>query len=199
MLLFYLLAAPTDPLEVAVRVLPLSSTARERTIAAFSGALRGVFLSSIKLARVQWGPRPDAERTPKPGPQQLLACHSTCTVGSGYLRALVVGNACVTRDRRRRACRDLALSRCVVDGPQAMFHAVFTWLTFRMFGVLLVYVSTLASAVGAVMPLVPVWLIAVPAAAQLALQVRPRRAHRDSGTPHCYLNVSFGALDGCQL
>ncbi len=56
---------------------------------------------------------------------------------------------------------------------QAMFHAVFTWLTFRMFGVLLVYVSTLASAVGAVMPLVPVWLIAVPAAAQLALQVRP--------------------------
>ena len=60
-----------------------------------------------------------------------------------------------------------------MDGPQAMFHAVFTWLTFRMFGVLLVYGSTLASAVGAVMPFVPVWLIAVPAAAQLALQVRP--------------------------
>ena len=42
-----------------------------------------------------------------------------------------------------------------------------------MFGVLLVYVSTLASAVGAVLPLVPVWLIALPAAAQLALQVPP--------------------------
>jgi hypothetical protein len=41
-----------------------------------------------------------------------------------------------------------------------------------MFGVLLVYVSTLASAVGAVLPLVPVWLIALPAAAQLALQAR---------------------------
>ena len=50
-LLFYLLAAPTDPLEVAVRVLPLSAVARERTIAAFSDALRAVFLSSIKLAR----------------------------------------------------------------------------------------------------------------------------------------------------
>ena len=36
----------------------------------------------------------------------------------------------------------------------------------------LVYVLTLASAVGAVLPLVPVWLIALPAAAQLALQVR---------------------------
>ncbi len=51
MLLFYLLAAPTDPLEVAARVLPLSTVARERTIAAFSDALRAVFLSSIKLAR----------------------------------------------------------------------------------------------------------------------------------------------------
>ncbi len=54
-LLYYLLAAPTDPLEVAARVLPLSSTARERTIAAFSGALRAVFLSSIKLVRARCG------------------------------------------------------------------------------------------------------------------------------------------------
>ena len=47
-----------------------------------------------------------------------------------------------------------------------------------MFGVLLVYVSTLASAVGAVLPLVPVWLIALPAAAQLALQAPPCRLLR---------------------
>ena len=70
---------------------------------------------------------------------------------------------------------------CVVDASQAIFHAIFTWLTFRMFDVLLVYVSTLASAVGAVLPLVPVWLIALPAAAQLALQAcfRTLDAHRD--------------------
>ena len=37
---------------------------------------------------------------------------------------------------------------------------------------LLVYVSTVASAAAAVLPLVPVWLIALPAAAQLAVQGR---------------------------
>ena len=53
----------------------------------------------------------------------------------------------------------------------AVFHAVFTWLTFRAFSVQLVYVPTLLSAVCAILPLVQVWMLAIPAALQLLLQV----------------------------
>ena len=53
----------------------------------------------------------------------------------------------------------------------AVFHAVFTWLTFRAFSIQLVYVSTVASAVCSMLPLVQVWMVAIPAALQLLLQV----------------------------
>lgn len=49
-LLFFLLGLETDPLTMAVRVLPLSETTRARTKTAFSNALRGVFVSSLMLA-----------------------------------------------------------------------------------------------------------------------------------------------------
>ncbi len=102
-MLFLLLSAQHDPLQQAVRILPMSETAREHTAASFSEALRGVFQSALKLA---------------------------------------------------------------------VFHAVFTWLTFRAFSIQLVYVSTLASAVCAILPLVQVWMVAIPAALQLLVQVR---------------------------
>jgi predicted PurR-regulated permease PerM len=54
----------------------------------------------------------------------------------------------------------------------ALFHAVFTWLTLRMFGVHFVYVSTVAAAAAALLPLIPSWLVAVPAALQLIIQAR---------------------------
>ena len=103
-MLFLLLSAQQDPLQQAVRILPMSETAREHTAASFSEALRGVFQSALKLA---------------------------------------------------------------------VFHAVFTWLTFRAFHIHLVYVSTLASAVCAILPLVQVWMVAIPAALQLLVQVDP--------------------------
>lgn len=102
-LLYALLAAKTDPLTYTIRVLPLSDYAREKTAAAFSDALKSVFVSTIKLAA---------------------------------------------------------------------FHALFTWLTFRMFGIHLIYLSVLASAIAACLPLVPVCLVAVPAALQLLAQGR---------------------------
>lgn len=101
-MLFLLLSAKQDPFQQAVRILPMSETAREHTAASFSEALRGVFQSALKLA---------------------------------------------------------------------VFHSVFTCLTFRAFGVQLVYVPTLLSAVCAILPLVQVWMLAVPAALQLILQV----------------------------
>ena len=101
-MLFLLLSARQDPFQQAVRILPMSETARQHTADSFSEALRGVFQSALKLA---------------------------------------------------------------------VFHAVFTWLTFRAFGIQLVYVSTLASAVSSMLPLVQVWMVAIPAALQLLLQV----------------------------
>ncbi len=53
----------------------------------------------------------------------------------------------------------------------ALFHALFTWLTLRMFETHLVYASTLASAIFALLPLIPSWLVALPAALQLFIQV----------------------------
>lgn len=53
----------------------------------------------------------------------------------------------------------------------ALFHALFTWLTLRMFETHFVYASTLASAIFALLPLIPSWLVAVPAALELFIQV----------------------------
>ena len=113
-MLFLLLSAKEDPFQQAVRILPMSETAKHNTAASFSEALRGVFQSALKLA---------------------------------------------------------------------VFHAVFTWLTFRAFGVGLVYVPTLLSAVCAILPLVQVWMVAIPAALQLILQVclSPMHSHATFG------------------
>lgn len=60
----------------------------------------------------------------------------------------------------------------------ALFHAGFTWVTLRLFGVAhFVHLATAASAVAAVAPLVPVAAAALPAAAELALlRGRPLKA-----------------------
>jgi len=47
---------------------------------------------------------------------------------------------------------------------QALFHAAFTWVTFRAFGVHFVYTSTLASGATAILPLLASWSVSVPAA-----------------------------------
>ena len=46
----------------------------------------------------------------------------------------------------------------------ALFHAAFTWVTFRAFGVHFVYTSTLASGATAILPLLASWSVSVPAA-----------------------------------
>ena len=102
-MLFLLLSAEQEPLQQAMRILPMSESAREHTAASFSQALRGVFLSALKLA---------------------------------------------------------------------VFHSLFTWVTFRAFSIQLVYVGTLASALCSLLPLVQVWMVAIPAALQLVVQVR---------------------------
>ena len=57
------------------------------------------------------------------------------------------------------------------DLQLALFHALFTWLTLRMFETHFVYASTLASAIFALLPFIPSWLVAFPAAIQLFVQV----------------------------
>ncbi|KAK9806751.1 hypothetical protein WJX72_001428 [[Myrmecia] bisecta] len=52
----------------------------------------------------------------------------------------------------------------------AVFHATFTWLTFRAFGVPFAYFGTLVCGVCAMLPLIPSWVVAVPAALQLVFQ-----------------------------
>ena len=49
----------------------------------------------------------------------------------------------------------------------ASFHALFTWVTFRMFNVHFVYTSTLASGATAILPLLASWAVSLPAAASL--------------------------------
>jgi hypothetical protein len=49
----------------------------------------------------------------------------------------------------------------------SVFHAAFTWLTLRVFGTHFVTAATAASALVAVLPLVPVWLVALPAVLEL--------------------------------
>jgi len=48
-LLFVLLSADSDPLLYAVRVLPLSRSSQRQAAAAFSSAMRGVFLCALKV------------------------------------------------------------------------------------------------------------------------------------------------------
>ena len=54
----------------------------------------------------------------------------------------------------------------------AAFHGIFTWLTFRMAGLPLVYLASVSSAACALLPLIQAWMIAIPAAMWLVLQVR---------------------------
>ena len=121
-MLFLVLSAQQDPLQQAVRILPMSETAREHTAASFSDALRGVFQSALKLA---------------------------------------------------------------------VFHAVFTWLTFRAFSIQLVYVSTVASAVCSILPLVQVWMVAIPAALQLLVQVLMTRSGVSIARQDCCFATSL--------
>ena len=98
-----LLSSKANPLQKAVRVLPIAQSAQDDIAAALSGALRGVFESAAKLAA---------------------------------------------------------------------FHGIFTWLTFRMAGLPLVYLASVSSAACALLPLIQAWMIAIPAAVWLVLQVR---------------------------
>ena len=49
-LLFVLLSADSDPLLHAVSVLPLSPSSQKQAAAAFSNAMRGVFLCALKVS-----------------------------------------------------------------------------------------------------------------------------------------------------
>lgn len=53
----------------------------------------------------------------------------------------------------------------------AAFHAMFTWVTFRIFGVHFAYLLAVASGFMATLPLVPVFMVACPAGIQLFMQV----------------------------
>ena len=111
-----LLSSKADPLQKAVRVLPIAQSAQDDIAAALSGALRGVFESAAKLAA---------------------------------------------------------------------FHGIFTWLTFRMAGLPLVYLASVSSSACALLPLIQAWMIAIPAAVWLILQVRCLpELHRVALCPH---------------
>ena len=88
------------------------------------------------------------------------------------------------RERTATAFSEALKSVFVSTIKLTAFHAVFTWLTYRypcesaaeatacrIFGIHLMYLSILASAAAACLPLVPVCLVAVPAALQLLAQV----------------------------
>ena len=54
----------------------------------------------------------------------------------------------------------------------ALFHAMFTWVTFRAFGAHFVYTSTLVSGATAILPLLASWSVSLPAAFSLAAKGR---------------------------
>ena len=55
----------------------------------------------------------------------------------------------------------------------ALFHAAFTFITFRAFDVHFVYTSTLASGATAILPLLASWSVSLPAALGLVAEGRP--------------------------
>jgi hypothetical protein len=57
----------------------------------------------------------------------------------------------------------------------ASFHAAFTWITFRFFGVRFVYTGVLLSGLTAFLPLLASWSVALPAALSLAAKGRGLR------------------------
>ena len=69
------------------------------------------------------------------------------------------------------------------DVQLALFHALFTWLTLRMFETHFVYASTLASAIFALLPFIPSWLVAFPAAIQLFIQVGHSLCYQPAAPP----------------
>lgn len=80
----------------------------------------------------------------------------------------------LTEESRTRVCSAIAKAAqgvfvCTIK--LAVFHAMFTWLTFSMFGIPFVYTAALVSGAVASLPLIPVWVIALPAAVQLGVQV----------------------------
>ncbi|KAK9807670.1 hypothetical protein WJX72_005850 [[Myrmecia] bisecta] len=100
-LLYFLLNLETDPLCLALHLMPVSEYACHQTRLAMTNALRGVFVSSLKLM---------------------------------------------------------------------IFHSLFTWITLRAAGTHLTYTCTLGTAVFTALPIVPVWVFALPGSLQLALQ-----------------------------
>ena len=57
----------------------------------------------------------------------------------------------------------------------ALFHAAFTWVTFRAFGARFVYTSTLVSGATAILPLLASWSVSLPAAFSMAAKGRAAR------------------------
>lgn len=67
-------------------------------------------------------------------------------------------------------CPRMALSGVFeVTAKMAFFHGVFTWLTLRMAGVHFIYLPTLAAAILACFPLIPIMVVLVPAILELVM------------------------------
>ena len=88
---------------------------------------------------------------------------------------MVVSPLPLTPAHRARAAHVLetAVRGVVVStAKMAAFHAVFTWLTFSVFGVDFAFLAAAAASIFAVMPILAAWNVALPAAAQLLAQGR---------------------------
>ncbi|ORZ36647.1 hypothetical protein BCR44DRAFT_73368 [Catenaria anguillulae PL171] len=66
-----------------------------------------------------------------------------------------------------RSLEDNIISVLVCTAKLTTFHSLLTWLTFSAFGIELTYISTFATALLSIVPLVPPMWIAVPAALSL--------------------------------
>jgi hypothetical protein len=74
-----------------------------------------------------------------------------------------------SQDRASRAVTKALRGVFVSSLKLAGWHAGFTWLTLRAFGTHFVCTATVASAIVAVLPFIPVYLTALPAVLELVL------------------------------
>lgn len=143
-----------------MRLQPLSDNAREKTASAFSDALKSVFVSTIKLA----------------------AFHALFTWLT-FRYGCHLHQCAVQAEKSASVHVQPAGSGVSCPLPIAEECADAIWSLCRMFGIHLIYLSVLASAIAACLPLVPVCLVAVPAALQLLAQVC------DADLCHCSLRI----------